>query len=38
MGRQEGVGIVEYPQMKLRGYFHLGYVSTRGRHLVCAFN
>lgn len=24
MGNQEGIGIVEYPQMKFRGYFHLG--------------
>ncbi len=26
MGKAEGVGVVEYPQMKYRGYFHLGSV------------
>ena len=27
MGQQEGMGTVEYPQVKFRGFFHLGFVS-----------
>jgi hypothetical protein len=34
MGNQEGIGIVEYPQMKFRGYFHLGCVCITGSCLT----
>ncbi|XP_028408080.1 radial spoke head 1 homolog [Dendronephthya gigantea] len=31
MGKQEGMGTVEYPQMKFRGFFHIGYPIGIGK-------
>ena len=35
MGNQEGMGVVQYPQMKFQGFFHLGYVCIFRLLIMC---
>ena len=37
MGKQEGMGTVEYPQVKFKGFFHLGYVRIQPADLINNF-